>query len=341
MSGKRKFVALSVGAGLLLSGATVATATWAVRRPYRAYPGGEHFVEIRRGDSAYQVAERLRQHGVVSSARLFYSYLAATRQAGHIKAGEYRFSGAVSMREIAAKLYRGDIFLHKITIPEGLVFEDVKRIFLQEGFGSDREFNTSFTDVSLIHDLDPQAQNLEGYLFPETYLLSRGTPAQNILKQMVRNFRRGFDAPRQKRTAQMGLTVRQVVILASLIEKESAVDAERFLISSVYSNRLKRGMLLECDPTVIYAARLVQKWDGVLHRSDLELDSPYNTYRHPGLPPGPIASPGIKSLDAALRPAETRYLYFVSRNDGRHVFNESFRAHTRAVARYQRGGTGS
>ncbi|MBI4456569.1 MAG: endolytic transglycosylase MltG [Acidobacteria bacterium] len=319
----------------LMVGACVVLVIWELKKPYKGYPGPDKFVDINRGDSTRMIAYRLQGHGVISSAPLFYLYL-LTQKSRVIKAGEYRFAKLTSMVEVAEKLYRGEIFFHKVTIPEGLVFQDAKQIFLQQGFGPEEEFDQAFGDVQTIRDLDSHAQDLEGYLFPETYLLGRGTSPQSILDQMVKNFRQRFDASHLRRASEMGMTVRQVVTLASLIEKETAADQERFLVSSVYHNRLKRGMLLECDPTVIYAARLVQRWDGVINRSDLGLDSPYNTYKYPGLPPGPIANPGMRALDAALHPAQSRYIYFVSENDDHHVFSESLGTHVRAVARYQR-----
>jgi UPF0755 protein len=311
-------------------------ATYAVRKAYKGYSESEKIVDIERGDSARLIAYRMRDSGVVSSATLFYVYLRLTRKAGAIKAGEYQFTGPMTMAQVAQKLYRGEVYRHKVTIPEGLIFQDIKAIFLKEGFGPDEDFDRVFKAVESIRDLDPQADNLEGYLFPETYLLTRRATPHSILVEMVRNFRKRFDVSRQQRARQIGMTVRKTVTLASLIEKETARDDERFLVSSVYHNRLKEGMLLACDPTVIYAIRLARPWDGVIHQSDLQMDSHYNTYKYTGLPPGPIANPGIKSLDAALHPADTRYLYFVSRNDGSHVFNENLEAHNRAVEQYRR-----
>ncbi len=307
-----------------------------LRKSYKGYAEAERIIDIERGDSARSIAYRMKDNGIVSSATLFYAYLRMTGQANAIKAGEYQFTEPMTMAQVAQKLYRGEVFRHKVTIPEGLIFLDIKPIFLREGFGPDDEFDRAFNSVESISDLDPQAQNLEGYLFPETYMLTRRATPQSILLEMVRGFRKRFDAVRMRLPKEMGMTVRRVVTLASLIEKETALDNERYLVSSVYHNRLKQGMLLECDPTVIYAVRLVKQWNGVIHQSDLQIDSPYNTYKYSGLPPGPIASPGAKSIDAALHPADTRYLYFVSRNDGSHVFSENLEEHNRAVEQYRR-----
>ncbi|HEY3128879.1 MAG TPA: endolytic transglycosylase MltG [Acidobacteriota bacterium] len=321
-------------AGLL--GCFVLVGLFVLRKPYRGFAEAEKIVDIDRGDSARLIAYRMKENGIVPSATLFYTYLRLTGKAGAIKAGEYQFTEPMTMAQVAKKLIRGDVYRHKVTIPEGLIFQDIKPIFLREGFGPEEDFDGAFNNVEPIVDLDRQAKNVEGYLFPETYLLSRRATPQSILLEMVRGFRRRFDSGRIRRSREMGMTVRQAVTLASLIEKETALDNERYLVSSVYHNRLKEGMLLACDPTVIYAIRLIRPWDGVIHQSDLQLDSPYNTYRQPGLPPGPIANPGLKAIDAALHPADTGYLYFVSRNDGSHAFSENLEAHNRAVEQYRR-----
>jgi UPF0755 protein len=321
---------------LLLVLAAAGWLGWTLFRPYQGYSEPERLVLLERGSGSRQIAQLLEAEGVVASSRAFYFYLALTGKGSRLKAGEYRFSGPNSMAEVADKLYRGEVFARKVTIPEGLTFPETKQIFLDQGFGTDAGFDAAFKDPKGIQDIDPKARDLEGYLFPETYLLSRGTTAATILQQMVQNFRSSFDDSMRKRAASLELTPRQAVTLASLIEKETGLDDERPLVSSVYHNRMRRGMLLECDPTVVFAAKLEGRWDGVIHRSDLELDSPYNTYRYPGLPPGPIASPGAKSLKAAVEPAQTAFFYFVAGENGRHVFSEDWEAHRAAVARYHR-----
>ncbi|HEY2933007.1 MAG TPA: endolytic transglycosylase MltG [Acidobacteriota bacterium] len=307
-----------------------------IHTPFKGYSGAEKIVGIDRGDSARRISYRMAENGVVRSAPLFYIYLRSAGKAGRMKAGDYQFTHPVTMAQVADKLYRGDVYLLRVTVPEGLIHEEIKPLFLHEGLGREEDFDQAFRDVRLIQDWDEKAQNLEGYLFPDTYLFPRQTTAAQVLEQMVKNFRKRMDSSRMERARQLNMSVRQVVTLASLIEKETALESERFLVSSVYHNRMKQGMVLACDPTVIYAARLLNRWDGVINQSDLAIESPYNTYKYAGLPPGPIANPGVKSLDAALHPADTRYLYFVARDDHSHIFNEDFASHQKAVADYRK-----
>jgi UPF0755 protein len=186
-----------------------------------------------------------------------------------------------------------------------------------------------------MRDWDPDARDLEGYLFPDTYAVPRQASAERLVAAMVDRFRTTFDEGLRARAAVLKMSLRDVVALASLVEKETARADERALVSAVYHNRLRRGMPMQCDPTVIYALMLAGRWNGNIRRADLQIDSPYNTYRYPGLPPGPIAAPGRASLEAALAPADVPYLYFVSRNDGSHVFAETLAEHNRNVARWQ------
>ena len=191
-------------------------------------------------------------------------------------------------------------------------------------------------DGGLVADLEPEARDLEGYLLPETYFLSRKSTEADLVQMMVDSFRRLWTSRLSRQAGQTGLTIREIVTMASLIEKETGSEVERPLVSAVFHNRLRLGMKLMCDPTVIYAVKLAKNFDGIIHQSDLDFDSPYNTYLYPGLPPGPITNPGRASLEAALSPAETDYLYFVSKNDGTHVFSANYSAHREAVVRYQR-----
>jgi UPF0755 protein len=205
----------------------------------------------------------------------------------------------------------------------------------------EEEFLFYCSNVRLISRLDPQASDLEGYLFPETYHFPKDYTAREIVETMVKQFLRTFQPPWEERAKQLDLSVREVVILASLIEKETGQADEKKLISSVFHNRLRIGMKLDCDPTIIYALKEEGRFDGNLRKRDLSWDSPYNTYVYAGLPPGPIANPGKESLEAALFPADEDYLYFVSKNDGSHHFSSSFVEHQRAVDFYQkRGGKG-
>jgi UPF0755 protein len=217
---------------------------------------------------------------------------------------------------------RGDVFVVPITFPEGLNVLEMGKIFESKGFGPAR----SFVDAG---------QKLEGYLFPDTYALSRHTDGPKLVRLMNEAFEHALTPELRAAANERGLTERQLVTLASIVEKETGNPAERPLVASVYENRLRIGMALQCDPTVIYALELRGHYDGNIHRDDLLIDSPYNTYRYPGLPPGPIASPGRASLDAVVHPADTEYLYFVSRNDGSHVFAKTLAEHNKNVQRYQ------
>jgi len=208
-------------------------------------------------------------------------------------------------------------------------------VFEARGFGRADAFVTAASNAGLIADLDPAAGDLEGYLFPETYALPRGTSAAAVVAQMVDGFKNVMTPELRAEATRAGLTVRQLVTLASLVEKETGTPGERPLVAAVYANRLKIGMAMQADPTVIYALQKAGNYTGNLRRDDLQFDSPYNTYRYPGLPPGPIAAPGKASLEAAARPADVDYLYFVSKNDGSHVFASTLAEHNRNVHRWQ------
>jgi UPF0755 protein len=222
-----------------------------------------------------------------------------------------------------------------VTFPEGLTINAMAHLFERSGLGPAEAFTTAAGAVELVEDFDPKAPDLEGYLFPDTYALPRDATAAQLVGLMVARFREAFDNALREEGARRGLTVRQAVTLASLVEKETARADERAIVSAVYHNRLKRRMLLQCDPTIIYALEQAGTYDGNLRRRDLSLDSPYNTYRYAGLPPGPIAAPGRAALEAAVRPAESDYLYFVSRNDGSHVFASTLREHNANVREFQ------
>jgi UPF0755 protein len=233
------------------------------------------------------------------------------------------------------KLVRGEVFARRLTFPEGLTIAEMAEVFESRGFGTAAQFLEAASDASAIKELDPVSTNLEGYLFPETYALPRGTPASRLVEMMVERFLSVFDERLRGLAQEQGLTTRQVVTLASLVEKETGQASERPLVAAVYRNRLKIGMGLQADPTVVYALRLAGRYDGNIRRQDLAIDSPYNTYRYPGLPPGPIAAPGAASLEATLTPADVDYLYFVSRNDGSHAFARTLSEHNRNVREFQ------
>jgi UPF0755 protein len=233
------------------------------------------------------------------------------------------------------RIARGEVFLIPLTFPEGLTAEEMGDIFARAGFGTKDAFVAAASAPDAVRELDPAADSLEGYLFPDTYHLPRSTTADALVGRMVRRFLEVFDEAWASEAAERGLSVRQLVTLASLVEKETARSEERGLVSAVYNNRLRIGMPMQADPTVIYALKRVGRWDGNITRADLQFDSPYNTYRYPGLPPGPIAQPGRASLEAAASPDESTALYFVSRNDGSHVFSDTLEQHNRAVREWQ------
>lgn len=261
-------------------------------------------------------------------------YMKFLRRHDSIKAGVYEFDGPASAAAVIEKIVRGDAILRSITIREGLDRFAIARLFMSEGFGTAADWARATTDIEPIRDIAPEATSLEGYLFPDTYKFSPGTPVSTIVAAMVANFRKHFAGEMAYITT--GLTMHQTVTLASIVETEARLPQERPLVAAVYLNRLRLHMLLGADPTVIYALKLAHRWDGNIHKADLQIDSPYNTYRRPGLPPGPIANPGLASLRAAAAPSKTDYLYFVAKHDGSHAFATNNAEHNRNVEIYQR-----
>jgi UPF0755 protein len=322
---------------LLLMGAAAAAA-WVyagVRRPYRGYSVDEQFVDIRPGTGTRAIGERLVEAGVVRDQLTFRIALLMSGRATRLKAGEYRFVEAATAGDVIGKLARGDVYVIPVTFPEGLTVAEMAKIAEARGFGPAAAFVNASRDVSPIRALDPAARDLEGYLFPETYPLSRHADARGIVRLMTDAFDRALSPELRAAARARGLSIRQLVTLASIVEKETARPEERPLVASVYENRLRIGMALQCDPTVIFALEQVGRYHGNLHHDDLSFDSPYNTYRYPGLPPGPIAAPGRASLEAVVHPADSTYLYFVSRNDGSHQFAATLDEHNRNVQKYQ------
>jgi UPF0755 protein len=304
-------------------------------QPFQGYSTPEQFVDLAPGSSLRAIGEKLVHAGVVRDAltvRLAVGRLGVSRQ---LKAGEYRFEGPVSALDVVSRIARGDVYLRPITFPEGLTIDDMALLYEQHGLGTSASFRAAAANGALVGDLDPRARDLEGYLFPETYALPRRAAAADLVRMMVRRFRQVF-APLAPDQAASGMSVRQVVTLASMVEKETGTPEERPAVAGVYVNRLRIHMGLQCDPTVIYGLRKAGRYNGNLTRDNLAWDTPYNTYVHAGLPPGPIASPGRASIEAAIRPAAVDFLYFVSRNDGSHAFSRTLDEHTRHVARYQK-----
>ncbi|SMC19098.1 UPF0755 protein [Desulfacinum hydrothermale DSM 13146] len=290
-------------------------------------------VEIQQGTNPRAIAALLESQGAISDARLFYWYARLQKAAGRLQAGTYRFPPLPTPRIILDALVHGKVIFYKITIPEGSGLEEIAELLEEKGLASQAEILRLCHDPAFLASLDLQeAPSLEGYIFPETYLFRKNTSPQNILRRMVQEFWRHFPESRKERARQLGMSIHAVVTLASLIEKEAMVDRERPVIASVFYNRLKKGMPLQSDPTAVYD---LKSFRGPITREHLKRESPYNTYRHKGLPPGPICSPGEESIRAALYPAETSYLYFVSNGDGTHTFSARYRDHQRAVRRYR------
>ena len=302
--------------------------------PYRGFTQEEVFIDIPRATSVVDIGRRLVEAGVVED---WYLFRIALWRSGteHLQAGEYRFTGESSLAEVIARLARGDVFTRTITFPEGLTIAEMARMYEEQGFGAAAEFHEAAQDASLIADLDADATDLEGYLFPETYRLARHETAEVLVRAMVDRFKAVFTEDLRQRAAAAGLTVRQTVALAAIVEKEAGAVEERPLVAAVFRNRLRIGMPMQADPTVIYALEQAGRYDGNIRKADLAFDSPYNTYRYPGITPGPIAAPGAVSLEATLNPADVPFLYFVSRNDGTHAFASTLAEHNRNVRTFQ------
>ena len=323
---------------LVLLAATAAAAWWGYQRlvtPYQGYAGDEVFVEFPTGTSIVAMSDELVEAGVVRDPWTFRLAARISGQERRLQAGEYRFSGPLSSFEVVDRLARGEVFVRPITFREGLTIREMAAHFEATGFGPMGAFIEAAGRVELVRDFDPAAQDLEGYLFPSTYTLSRTTSADQLVQTMVAAFRAAFTPALQAEAEAAGMSIREVVTLASVVERETGHPEERPLVAAVFRNRLRIGMPLQTDPTVIYAMMQSGRWDGNIRRSDLQMDHPYNTYRNAGLPPGPIAAPGRASIEAVLQPADVPYLYFVSRNDGTHVFSSTLDEHNRAVVEWQ------
>jgi len=304
-------------------------AAWLTFTPFG--PRAETFVELAPGSSTFQIGQQLESAGVVRSQFAFD--LVRIWKRGTLEAGEYKFDHSATVPEVYARIRRGDVYTITVTVPEGSTIFDVAARLEVAGFGTKQEFlEEEAKQTGLVADLDPEAKSLEGYLFPDTYRFARKATPTQITAAMVKRFRQV--------AAQLGLkeNVHEVVTMASLIERETAVDGERRLVASVFENRLAAHMPLMTDPSVIYGLELDGLWSGTIHGNDLKRDTPYNTYLHQGLPPGPVANPGIRSLRAAMDPAHTRFLYFVAAGanpQGQSMFASTLEEHDRNVAGYR------
>src|SRR5271163_1766085 len=310
---------------------------WALMQPVT--PAGQTFVLLHPGYSTRRIAKELQSAGVIRNADAFllWHYL---RHKHSLKAGEYLFDKSATSIEIHRRLVRGDVYFHTVVIPEGYNMFDIAQAIQNAGLGSSEDFlKVATSDTDLIADFAPGAKTLEGYLFPNTYEFTRMQTMEEIAAAMVKQFRQV--------AREIGLTtevqngdVQQTVILASIIEKETAAPEERPLVASVYYNRMAQHGVLQADPSVIYAELLQGSYSGALHHADMQFNSDYNTYTHPGLPPGPIGNPGRSSLEAAMHPADSDYFYFVSNGNGHHRFAKTLEEHNQNVAAYRKAMNG-
>ncbi len=299
--------------------------------PYAGYDK-EVFVDIPPGTTTQEMARQLEDAGVIRGKWGFMLARALSMRA-NLQAGEYRFDRPMSVLDVYGKIARGEIFYHELRVPEGANMFDIAAKLEELGLMKNSEFLRAARNPGPIHDIAPAAPSLEGYLFPSTYRFRKRTTAEQVAREMTAQFRKVWSE-----VGGGAEDVNRMVTLASLVEKETGVPAERGAVASVYKNRLDIGMRLDCDPTVIYAALLENRYRGTIYRSDLDNPHPYNTYRNPGLPPGPIANPGRASLEAALRPSQTSYLYFVAKpgGSGEHLFATTLSEHDENVAAYRR-----
>ncbi len=291
-------------------------------------------LDFPKGTSTQAMAHALAQNGVI---RYSWQFLIARalKPGRKLQAGEYQFARADTPSNIFNRIARGDVFFYELVVPEGSNIFDIAASVGGFDFLKASDFLRAARNPSLILDLAPQAPTLEGYLFPATYRITRATTVEQLCAMMTSQFRKQW---RELHDSSHTGSVNDVVTLASLVEKETGRPEERPIVASVYENRLSKGMALDCDPTTIYAALLEARYRGTIYRSDLASDNAYNTYRHAGLPPGPIANPGAAALKAALAPAQTDYLYFVAKADGSggHQFSQTMEQHNLAVQQYRR-----
>jgi len=302
--------------------------------PYQGFTAPV-MIEFPRGTTSSQMASSLAEHGVIQHPWLFLA-ARVVRRGQRLQAGEYQFSKAASPLDVFGRIARGDIYYMELLVPEGFNMFDVSEAVAKLGTMSAGAFLAEARNPSLIKDLDPKASSLEGYLFPNKYRVYRKTTAREICHMMTNEFRARWKSMALPDNSPE--TVHNAVTLASLVEREARLPQEQNTVASVFQNRLRIGMRLGCDPTTVYAALLDGRYRGTIYQSDLASDNPYNTYKHDGLPPGPIANPGLGAIHAALTPQTTPYLYFVAKADGTggHTFSESLEQHDAAVAQYHR-----
>ena len=310
---------LAIGFGLYLA------------RPARV-GGAEQVVILREGMSLREVSDSLEKRGIIRDKTIFMLWARLRGYSRMIKAGEYRLSSNMSPIRIISMLTRGEIITYSVTVPEGFSVKQIGGLLAEKELVDEQEFLSLTRNRDVLRSYGVTGQSLEGYLYPDTYQFGKGLSPRSIIDAMIKRFREVV-MPYRERMEQTGMTLGEILTLASIVEKETGSAAERPIIASVFLNRLKKGMRLESDPTVIYG---IKDFTGNLTREDLLKPTPYNTYVARGLPPGPIANPGLESIKAVIFPARTDYLYFVSKNDGSHHFSTNLRDHNRAVSLYQK-----
>jgi len=294
----------------------------------------EVIVDVPPGQSLKATADNLYLENLIKSPLKLVWIARLKGYDKRLKAGEYLLSTGMSPRQILETMVKGEVLLHKLTIPEGYTTDQIAELVAEAGFASKAEFIRAATNADLVKKMGLDAETFEGYLFPDTYYFPKEASVEKIISTMVQRFWTIFKPEWRERANHLGFTIQQVVTLASIIEKETGAPGERKLISSVFHNRLKKKMRLESDPTVIYG---IKDFNGNLTRKHLQTKTPYNTYRIGGLPAGPIANPGRASLEAALYPDDTDYIYFVAKKDHTHYFSTNLKEHNRAVRKYQLG----
>jgi UPF0755 protein len=323
---------------LVVTAAVGGWAAWVVHAPVT--PPANTSLLLHSGYSTRRIAAELKKAGVIRNELAFRIWHWAHPKPS-LKAGEYRFERAATLPQVYGRIARGDIYFHVVTIPEGYTMFDIAQAMEDAGLGSASDFlRVTETQTQLVSDFAPEAKSLEGYLFPNTYQFTRTQSLEEMAAEMVHQFRQvaheiGLILPEGEIDV-TGIDVQKMVTMASIVEKETAAPEERARVASVYYNRLKLKMALDADPSVIYAEQLAGTYSGSLHHADLAVNSPYNTYRFAGLPPGPIANPGRSALEAAMQPDGTNYLYFVSDGNGHHRFARSLEEHNRNVDAYRR-----
>lgn len=309
---------------------------WWLEYPRRPPAGETAVVFFPFGTPTTEIFRRLDKEGVVRPAWLAEAYYRVARSAASLQAGEYQFDRPTSLSAVIERMARGDVLRHTIVVPEGLTAEETFELFWSRGISRPEAFRNALHNRQLVDSIAHGAPDLEGFLFPDTYVVTRSTSAHRIVETMLANFRHHFTPEMRARAQAAGLTERDAVTLASIVQKETSLDREEPVIAGVYWNRLRHRMRLQADPTVTYALKRDGKWTGTLYRSDYGYESPFNTYLVDGLPPGPICNPGEDALRAAVAPAATDYLYFVADRAGGHTFSRTFEEHLEAIASARR-----